>query len=137
MTRPRSFLNDLLAVIDDIERGGDRTPKERRAVTRPLPCDGMWTRHTSGPEQFTTEIDLPGHALEDITVSVTEKIVTVTVKDRHERPNRQRLGGTARLRLPASSDPSTLQSTLSNGVLHLLVAPAKNATPRTVTVQTS
>ena len=91
---------------------------------------------------ITLEIALPGVRKEDVSVSSTESILTLTASRADSVPDDWKVhqatdrpdGYELRIRLNRTLDPGRIDATLEHGVLHLAVAKREEAQPRRISV---
>ncbi|WP_437224480.1 Hsp20/alpha crystallin family protein [Planctomicrobium sp. SH661] len=98
----------------------------------------------AGEDFVIFEVDLPGHALEDLDVSLEKDIVKVAVKPVESTSKegteihlneRQALAGELQMRLPFQADPEQIETTYSRGVLKIVVQRPERELPRQLEIK--
>lgn len=94
-------------------------------------------------EAILLTVDLPGLKKEDVNISLTDNVLTLSGERKLERGNKgagryERSYGRFQqsFTLPGTVDPSRVEAHLEDGVLHVALPKSEKAKPRNIQVQT-
>jgi len=149
------YRNYPIATVSNLSRNFDSlfnsffTPVSRMANCCATPASTMPAMHFSeDKEHYGVEVATPGVAPEDITISVTGNVLTVSnIKENAEEEAKKaeevlKNGGewhhfrfTRSVELPADIDASKISADYKHGVLHITIPKAEEVKPKMVEIK--